>query len=135
LAPALEAYRAEFELLAGVKAEIQTDGHFEDVPQNVSLAIFRITQEALQNVWKHSGTNEAVIRLTRRDRQVLLQVSDKGIGLNTAVPRQPGLGLISMRERAKLLGGTLSIESVKGRGTTLTVTIPLLSAKQQEEGC
>jgi len=135
LAPALEAYRAEFELLAGVKAEIQTDGHFEEVPQNVSLAIFRITQEALQNVWKHSGTKEAVIRLTRRNRQVLLQVSDRGIGFNTAEPRQPGLGLISMRERAKLLGTTLSIESVKGQGTTLTVTIPLLSAKQQEEGC
>jgi PAS domain S-box-containing protein len=131
LASALQTYRAEFEQLAGVKTEIQTDGHFDDVPENVSLAIFRITQEALQNVWKHSGAKKALIRLARRDHQVLLQVSDKGIGFDAAQARRPGLGLISMRERAKLLGGTLSIESEKGLGTTLTVTIPLPSATQQ----
>jgi PAS domain S-box-containing protein len=131
LAPALEAYCAEFETLAGVKAEIQTDGHFDDVPENVSLAIFRITQEALQNVSKHSGTKKAAIRLARRDPEVLLQISDNGIGFHAAEAQRPSLGLISMRERAKLLGGTLSIESAPGLGTTLTVTIPLPSATQQ----
>jgi two-component system sensor histidine kinase UhpB len=132
LAPALEAYRAEFEQLAGVKTEIQTDGRFDDVPGNVSLAVFRITQEALQNVWKHSGAKKAAIRLARRDGQVLLQVSDEGIGFDAAEPQRSGLGLISMRERAKLLGGTLSIESALGLGTTLTITLPLSSAKQQQ---
>jgi len=82
-------------------------------------------------VSKHSGTKKAAIRLARRDPEVLLQISDNGIGFHAAEAQRPSLGLISMRERAKLLGGTLSIESAPGLGTTLTVTIPLPSATQQ----
>jgi PAS domain S-box-containing protein len=126
LVVALESYCAEFKSLTGVSAVVEADARLDNVPANPALGIFRITQEALQNVWKHSGTKKVVIQLSRSGGQLRLRVSDEGRGFDPAHhDKSKGLGLISMRERAKLLSGTLTIESAKGQGTTVTATVLL----------
>jgi PAS domain S-box-containing protein len=129
LVAALESYCTEFESLTKVNATIQAEGTFDDLSANATLGIFRIAQEALQNVWKHSGVREAGICLARAREHMRLQISDRGIGFDPTQPsKEAGLGLVSMRERAKLLGGTLTVESSARRGTTIIVDIPVSPA-------
>jgi PAS domain S-box-containing protein len=136
LVAALESYCAEFESLTKVNATVQAEGPFDDLSANATLGIFRIAQEALQNVWKHSGVREAGICLARAREHMRLQISDRGIGFDPAQPsKEVGLGLVSMRERAKLLGGTFTVESSARQGTTIIVDIPVnpaLPAKASE---
>lgn len=90
------------------------------------LQLVRIAQEALANVRKHARAKEAVARLAWRDGLCVLSVSDDGAGFSASDVRRPGahFGLRTMRERAQSLGGDLRVESVPGRGTTVTATIP-----------
>jgi PAS domain S-box-containing protein len=126
LVAALESYCTEFESLTKVNATVQAEGLFDDLSANATLGIFRIAQEALQNVWKHSRVRGAVICLARAREHMRLQISDRGIGFDPAQPsKEAGLGLVSMRERARLLGGTLTVESSAGQGTTIIVDIPV----------
>jgi PAS domain S-box-containing protein len=126
LVAALESYCAEFESLTKVNATVQAEGPFDDLSTNATLGIFRIAQEALQNIWKHSGVREAGICLARAREHMRLQISDRGIGFDPAQPsKEAGLGLVSMRERARLLGGTFTVESSAGQGTTIIVDIPV----------
>ena len=126
LVAALESYCVEFESLTKVSATVQAEGSFDDLSANATLGIFRIAQEALQNIWKHSGVTEAGICLARAGEHVGLLISDRGIGFDPAQPsKDAGLGLVSMRERARLLGGTLTVESSAGHGTTIIVDIPV----------
>ena len=126
LVAALESYCVEFESLTKVSATVQSEGAFDDLSANAKLGIFRIAQEALQNIWKHSGVREAGIYLARAGEHVGLQISDRGIGFDPAQPSKgAGLGLVSMRERARLLGGTLTVESSGGQGATIIVDIPV----------
>jgi PAS domain S-box-containing protein len=126
LVAALESYCVEFESLTKVSATVQSEGAFDDLSANAKLGIFRIAQEALQNIWKHSGVREAGICLARAGEHVGLQISDRGIGFDPAQPSKgAGLGLVSMRERARLLGGTLTVESSGGQGAIIIVDIPV----------
>jgi signal transduction histidine kinase len=88
------------------------------------MALFRIVQESLTNIHRHSGSNTAMIRLSRSTSEIALEVMDKGNGMSDAAT--PGVGIVSMRERAEQLGGWLEIGSQDG-GTTLKAVIPLPS--------
>jgi signal transduction histidine kinase len=107
------------------------------IPKDVTLCLFRIVQEALRNVVKHSGATEAQVELSGRADQIELCVSDSGMGfrLEDAKP-ETGLGLISMRERLRLVGGRLSVESKPSKGTRIRVHIPLhaIDAQVTSEG-
>jgi signal transduction histidine kinase len=97
---------------------------------HVEIALFRIVQEALANIGKHSGASTVNLRLGMDDGSVRLTIRDDGTGFNPAAVRRTkdsnrGLGLISMRERTQELGGTCRIESMPGKGTTITVEIPV----------
>lgn len=99
-----------------------------DIPKDVRLCLFRIVEEALQNVSKHSGVEEAKVELSGHANGIDLCVSDNGAGFTLEpVKRESGLGLISMRERVRLVGGQLSIESKPSQGTQIQVRIPLSS--------
>ena len=88
----------------------------------MALCLYRVTQEALHNVVRHSGAQHATVRLNHRGEQVSLQVADDGAGFALRDREGTGLGLVSMRERVTFLGGTLAIETAPGRGTQVNVT-------------
>jgi signal transduction histidine kinase len=103
----------------------------------VETNLYRIAQEALNNIAKHAQANHAAVILERREDCILLVLEDNGIGLDLmegATPAESGkgLGIIGMRERAALCGGTLEIESSPGGGVTIFVQIPVLSGDEKE---
>jgi two-component system NarL family sensor kinase len=106
----------------------------ERLPEHVEIALYRIAQEALQNVQKHARATRVELRFTVREGTVRLEVSDDGCGFDTGVggfeardlqPEASGYGMRSMAERAELVGGTLTVRSRPGSGTTVTVTVPV----------
>jgi signal transduction histidine kinase len=113
-----------------VQRKVTVDIHTQDMPQNIpheaSLCLFRVLQEALQNAAKHSGADHFQVMLCGTANELQLTVSDSGNGfdLEGAVQGR-GLGIISMRERLKLVGGQLSIDSHLGEGTVVHGRVPL----------
>jgi signal transduction histidine kinase len=102
----------------------------DGLPSNISLSLFRILQEALQNSAKHSGVRQCDVRLWEADDAVHLIVRDRGAGFDVEMSkRSRGIGLISMRERVRLMNGTLSIEAQPRRGTTIHARLPLRASQ------
>ena len=93
----------------------------------ISLCLYRIVQEALHNVARHSHATNAEVSVTCEDGQIALRISDSGIGFDPGRLSQAGLGLVSMRERVAAHNGRLAIEAVPGSGTRITVGLPLRS--------
>jgi len=109
---------------------VTIDVHFENIPKalprEISLCLYRLFQEALQNVVKHSGARHADVSLNVQNDTLNLTVKDSGAGFNPhEAMRGRGLGLTSMRERLKVVGGQLSIHSERGRGTMIHAVAPL----------
>ena len=109
----------------------------DDIPSaiepEVSLCVYRITQEALHNVVKHSGAPRAVVRLTRESDDLYLQIADQGAGFSQHAADRSGLGLVSIRERAGVLGGRVAIHSAPGAGTRIGVRVPLDPAARSKQ--
>lgn len=103
-----------------------------DIPDviepGVSLCLYRITQEALHNVAKHSHSCDATVRLERHDDEILLVISDSGIGFDPYGADHAGMGLASMRERVGVLNGQLEIQAAPGGGTKILVRVPMTPA-------
>jgi signal transduction histidine kinase len=98
----------------------------KDTPEDVNLCLFRIVQEALSNVVKHSSAHEARVTLRRAGNRIDLCVEDSGVGFDTTPPRGAAtLGLTSMRERVRMVGGQFSIESQPMHGTRILVQVPV----------
>jgi PAS domain S-box-containing protein len=96
------------------------------VPPEIGLCLFRVLQEALQNAAKHGGVNRAEVQLREQPGEVELIVRDSGRGFDVEAAKQGrGLGLTSMRERVRLVGGTIVIDSKPSRGTTVQILVPL----------
>jgi signal transduction histidine kinase len=125
LASALQSHCSEFEAQTGIPTTFVLQNDPPPLPPDVASGLFRITQEALQNVAKHAGASQARVTLCTEEDLVSLSVSDNGNGFDRAEARaKQGLGLVSMEERARLFGGSLSLESGRGQGTTIEVHIP-----------
>jgi PAS domain S-box-containing protein len=112
------------------RQNVQIDFHSEDIPeelsQEISLCLFRVLQEALQNAIKHSGSRHFQVSLTGRLSEMQLVVRDWGIGFDPQEAlRGRGLGLTSMKERLKLVDGQLSIDSKPQQGTTIQARVPV----------
>ena len=93
-------------------------------PPDLWTAIYRIVQEALTNATKHGLAHRAVVEVIKRDEAVHVAVRDDRHGFDPAV-KTSGFGLLGMRERAELLGGTIAVQSAPGRGATIEVTLPV----------
>jgi PAS domain S-box-containing protein len=104
------------------------------LPAEIGLCLFRVLQESLQNVIKHSGVKRVEVRLMEESRQVHLIVSDSGRGFDVGSAMQgKGLGLTSMRERIRLVNGTIAIEAKPVGGTTIEVRVPLESQHSSQQ--
>lgn len=123
LEPALENLVAELNSQKLMEIQFDVSGVASILPDKVNLALYRITQEALNNVRKHSKATKAMVRLEYSIGKVLLDITDNGIGFNTSAPLKNGLGLVSMRERANLIGAELKVESSFYKGTSVKVEI------------
>jgi signal transduction histidine kinase len=96
-----------------------------EVPPDVALCLYRVLQEALTNVVRHSGARQVEVLLELEGPGLALRITDDGRGFATAAGRSPGLGLRSATERVAAVGGTLTVDSAPGTGTTVRAAIPL----------
>jgi PAS domain S-box-containing protein len=105
------------------------------IPEATALCLYRITQEALQNVVKHGCTDRARVELTGAPGELRLQIRDEGVGFDpAAVPADGGLGLVSMRERLSLVGGQMVIDARPGSGTRIDARVPLPESTETARG-
>jgi signal transduction histidine kinase len=139
LVTALRMLCKEFQKLHAVRTSFR-EAHAPPGPvdSNIEIALYRIAQEALSNTAKHSNAGNATVHLERQESSIQLTVSDDGTGFEETDAARArgeghGMGLMSMRERSELLGGTFRIESASGKGTTVTVTLPLAVEATHEE--
>ena len=124
LGPALERLAQTFAERSGIETTTETalDGR---LAPEVETVLYRVVQEALSNVVKHAGAGHVSIVVARRGQRVAATVDDDGRGFEQSEVRQDALGLMGMRERLGLVGGTLEIESSPGSGTTVAAQVPL----------
>ena len=119
--------------------DVTIDAHFENIPEalppEISLCLYRVLQEALQNVLKHSGSRHAHVSLIGQINTINLTIKDSGPGFDPhEAVRGQGLGLTSMEERLKVVGGQLFIHSHRGRGTTVHAVAPLFLPAKSTNG-
>lgn len=96
-----------------------------DLPRDVALCIYRVAQESLRNIARHARSARASVRLIANGRELVLCVRDRGVGFDAAARRGKGLGLESMRERARLIRARLAVRSRPGEGTKVILRVPL----------
>ena len=109
-----------------IVVDVQIDSLLGELTPDAALCLYRIAQEALQNVVKHSGAPRATLRLTTEQREVVLTIADDGAGFDpAAVRRKETLGLLSMRERARLVNGHLIVSSEVSGGTLVELRVPV----------
>ncbi|HMJ46014.1 MAG TPA: PAS domain-containing protein [Ferruginibacter sp.] len=116
-----------------VKFELKLDGIVENVlDEKIKIDIFRIIQEQVNNILKHSGATHAIINLIMNSNEVLLLISDNGNGCNI-LNEMKGVGIINIQSRAALYGGRVSIETNEGNGFELKVVLPLNGRKKSDQ--
>ena len=143
LEDAIRDYALGFAIRSGIQVELELSPRLERLSREVELSLFRVVQESLTNVQRHSGSRQARIRI-QCDSDLTLEISDDGPEASACVPRgneKPrfkfGVGILSMRERVNLIGGRLDIDSTN-KGTTIRVRIPLQGSareKTSHSGC
>jgi PAS domain S-box-containing protein len=131
LGDAIRHYAGGFQERTGIEVELEISTRLGRMKPSVELALFRVVQESLTNIQRHSGSSQAKIRIERDSGKIALEISDNGSGIpgnprrqNEKFPFGLGVGIPSMHERVKLIGGRLAIET-SSDGTIVRVTIPV----------
>jgi signal transduction histidine kinase len=132
---ALRSYIDGFVRRTGIEVTLNAESQSIELPAEVQTALFRIVQESLANIIRHSESRTAKINLTQSAREMLLQVEDEGVGISSEIldetsgqVRSLGVGIPGMRTRLRQLGGKLRIQSSEN-GTTVTASIPIREGK------
>lgn len=130
LVPALEWLGSNINARSGINVGVKVFGEERKLSNDVELLLFRVVQEALSNVWRHSGANDAKVLVEFTKRRMQITIVDNGQGFEPPevtddLVKRGRLGLAGMQERMKLLGGSIKIESKPGNGTTVVVKAPL----------
>jgi signal transduction histidine kinase len=121
---AIDWYVSTVERQMGVAVDYSRSGTAAAVDAAIGIQVYRVLQEALSNVARHAGTRQAAVRLEVGPERLVLSVEDRGRGGDLQQTAR-GLGLVNMRERAALVGGTLAIEPRPGGGTSVRLVVPL----------
>jgi signal transduction histidine kinase len=130
LLTATELFCQELTKQSGVPIEFTYDAIPADVDQELSLSLYRLVQEGLQNILKHSQATKARVELHRHDGHLTLVISDNGCGFNPqTVSQHAGLGLVGMRERVRLVQGRIEFYSAPDKGTRIEVNVPIVLAE------
>jgi signal transduction histidine kinase len=124
LASTIDWYLSTVEKQLGIGVALETAGAVRQVDATKAIHVYRVLQEALSNVARHSGTQKAVVRLSFGADRLEMDVEDHGRGIDAATTRR-GLGLVAMRERAALVGGTLDFLRPPQGGTLVRLSMPL----------
>ena len=126
LVVALKSYCAAFTRETGIETKFTHRNVQRALSKDVALCVYRVVQESLQNVRKHSDAKRAQVSVTKTEARVGLAVSDNGVGFDTELQSgERGIGLTSMEERVRLVSGSFSVKSRPGEGTRVDVRIPL----------
>jgi signal transduction histidine kinase len=123
LMPALEWQAREVSRRSGIKVTVTAGNVPDSLPDEMRTAVYRLVQEALHNVSRHSGAKSATVNVRQEDGSLLLTVEDDGSGFDAAKMR--GLGILGMEERVRQLGGQFEIRSAPGKGTELRARLPI----------
>jgi two-component system, NarL family, sensor histidine kinase UhpB len=123
LEPALRTQVDGFARQTGVEASLQVAPEVGDFGPDEQIVVYRVVQEALNNVAEHAEAKAVTVELRRADGRKMLRVTDDGRGFNDATAASPGLGITGMRERARLAGGRLRVRSRPGYGTVVELTL------------
>jgi signal transduction histidine kinase len=129
LVPALERLAETFSERSGIATMVEASLD-QRLPSEIETTLYRIVQEALTNVVKHAGAEHVSIVISGRNQSVAATVDDDGRGFDADTIRADALGLIGMRERLALVGGTLAVESSPESGTTIAAQVPLATAEE-----
>ena len=126
----------EFSEQHGIAVEFLDEGTLAQIPATVSIVLFRVLQEALSNVVKHSGADRVAVFFSVGGDQALVRVTDHGRGFDTkGVQSDGGLGLISIRERLRLVRGTMRVTSSPGRGAEIEAVVPITLPERSTSTC
>jgi signal transduction histidine kinase len=126
LIAAIEWQSKDFQSRTAIECRVSFKHGNIKVPENSSIALFRIYQETLTNVARHSKATHVRVSMHNKDDNIVFQIRDNGIGIEESHLSSPrSFGLMGIRERAVALGGDVEIIGIQTKGTTLTVSIPL----------
>jgi len=132
LVPALMGLCEELSSRFKIQIEFTDHAISSGIPKDVALCLFRIAQEALNNVVKHSGAKQAQAELSCTKNEIRLRIADAGFGFDPALRHgDSGLGFVSIRERLRLVGGRLSVQSAPMRGTEILAEVPLAASANE----
>ncbi len=121
---AVDAYLPAFEKRTGISVQYEKTGAKRELDRGVAIQLYRVLQEALNNVARHSRSASARVCLSYLPESVVLEVQDRGIGLGVGKPDGKGMGLISMRERAELVNGRAEFLEAEGGGALVRIAVP-----------
>lgn len=125
LLAAMEWHLEEFERRSGIEKLMELPGTELHLPDSIKIGLFRIFQESLTNVARHSGAEKVSVRLVQEDKKLILTISDNGKGMAGNTSEKKTLGVLGMKERTLVMGGDFKLISAPGQGTTINVSVPI----------
>jgi len=138
LVPALHTFMKGFREQTGIRVSLSAPAALNKVNSDKRTILFRVAQEALNNVARHAQASQAEVRIQKLDGAICMRIRDDGKGFQTALvlhaKKHKRLGLLGMRERLEMVGGNITIESAPGRGTTIQAQVPLADVRARGDG-
>ena len=132
LTAAIEWLADEFVRTSGLACEVALPEQDVVLDRDTSTALFRILQESLTNIVRHAKASHVIVRLWDENRTTVLRVQDDGVGISPqSIAGAASFGLLSMKERAIMLGGTLDVAAGPGAGTIITARVPYLRSRDE----
>jgi two-component system sensor histidine kinase UhpB len=129
---AIEWYTRQIGEQSGLDVRFESaGGAIPAVPQETAIHVYRIAQESLSNIVRHSGSPSARVRLGFKEGILKLEIEDRGSGMPPAQQRPQGLGLVAMRERAELIGGQLSFNESSGGGVLVQLEVSIMNSSER----